>query len=621
MATYRFKELHAVPEANEMIDIAFSTTQRKTPNQCHKQWKISRIRKFYTRKVKFCGQMAHDLLSRILDDFPRIDDVHPFYAQLLNVIYNKDHYKIALGLVNKIRGSCDRSVSDYVRLMKYADSQFKCKSLKTACFGKIGTYIKKLKEALKYLEECRKHMSRLPQINPSGRSIIVAGYPNVGKSSFMNQVSMANVEVEPYAFTTKSIYVGHFDYNCLRWQVIDTPGLLDRENMRDYTSAENQAITALGYIRASILFILDISEECGFRLQKQVELFHKIKDLFKDKPVLVVLNKSDVRPSSDLSDDEKKLIDSMAGDEVEFIDGMSTLTGVGVSNARDKACNLLIDSLVSRKASSKRIEGIDNQLTVVQPKSMNPRRVTTIPESVLAALSGDDIAETDEFETLKEECERGGGVGVFQLDTRKEWQLEDEDWNYDVVPEIFDGKNIGDFVDPDIMEKLAILEAEEAQLLAAYGVEDKDDGNWDENSKMMKTIADGIELKRAVHDLKLGTTGKATTRRHKIVKDSKVETGLNKHGFQTDGILSTSINRKLGRHIIIHDDVEYTKNVRRPEVKDVTLLDNVDSRRSNKEFIKARGNLQRAGPGDKEIHTMRPKHLFSGKRRFNLDRR
>lgn len=34
--------------------------------------------------------------------------------------------------------------------------------------------------------------------------------------------------MQPYAFTTKSLFVGHMDYRYLRWQVIDTPGILDR---------------------------------------------------------------------------------------------------------------------------------------------------------------------------------------------------------------------------------------------------------------------------------------------------------------------------------------------------------------------------------------------------------
>ena len=41
-------------------------------------------------------------------------------------------------------------------------------------------------------------------------------------------VTRADVDVQPYAFTTKSLFIGHTDYKYLRWQVIDTPGILDR---------------------------------------------------------------------------------------------------------------------------------------------------------------------------------------------------------------------------------------------------------------------------------------------------------------------------------------------------------------------------------------------------------
>lgn len=42
--------------------------------------------------------------------------------------------------------------------------------------------------------------------------------------------------------------------------------------------------------------------------------------------------------------------------------------------------------------------------------------------------------------------------------------LENPDWKYDAVPEIMEGKNIGDFVDKDIMKKLIDLEKEEEML-------------------------------------------------------------------------------------------------------------------------------------------------------------
>lgn len=37
-----------------------------------------------------------------------MDDIHPFYADLLNVLYDRDHYKLALGQLNIARGLIDK---------------------------------------------------------------------------------------------------------------------------------------------------------------------------------------------------------------------------------------------------------------------------------------------------------------------------------------------------------------------------------------------------------------------------------------------------------------------------------------------------------------------------------
>jgi nucleolar GTP-binding protein len=91
----------------------------------------------------------------------------------------------------------------------------------------MATVMKRQKDPLAYLEQVRQHISRLPNIDPNTRTLLICGYPNVGKSSFINKVTRADVDVQPYAFTTKSLFVGHLDYRYLRWQVIDTPGKSD----------------------------------------------------------------------------------------------------------------------------------------------------------------------------------------------------------------------------------------------------------------------------------------------------------------------------------------------------------------------------------------------------------
>ena len=103
-----------------------------------------------------------------------------------------------------------------------------------------------------------------------------------GKSSFINLVTRADVEVQPYAFTTKSLYVGHTDYEYLRWQVIDTPGILDRP-FDEMNTIELQSITALAHIKAAIIFFLDISEQCDVDISQQLKIFEGIKPLFSNK--------------------------------------------------------------------------------------------------------------------------------------------------------------------------------------------------------------------------------------------------------------------------------------------------------------------------------------------------
>lgn len=143
MVVYNFKKIQVVPGGKEMLDIVLSRTNRKTPTIIHKGYAINRIRQFYMRKVKYTSQTFHEKLSQILTDFPILDEIHPFYEDLINVLYNRDHYKLALGQINHCRNYIDGLGKDYVRLLKYGDSLFRCKQLKRAALGRMCTMMKK----------------------------------------------------------------------------------------------------------------------------------------------------------------------------------------------------------------------------------------------------------------------------------------------------------------------------------------------------------------------------------------------------------------------------------------------------------------------------------------------
>lgn len=55
--------------------------------------------------------------------------------------------------------------------------------------------------------------------------------------------------------------------------------------------------------------------------------------------------------------------------------------------------------------------------------------------------------------TIKDIQDENGGAGVFNIPLQEHYVIP-EDWKYDLVPEMYNGKNIADFVDADIWNKL-----------------------------------------------------------------------------------------------------------------------------------------------------------------------
>ena len=70
---YNFKRIPIVPSSVEIVDIILSKTQRKTPTVIHPGYKITRIRNFYLRKVKFTQDAFDEKLDAILNEFPKLD--------------------------------------------------------------------------------------------------------------------------------------------------------------------------------------------------------------------------------------------------------------------------------------------------------------------------------------------------------------------------------------------------------------------------------------------------------------------------------------------------------------------------------------------------------------------
>ena len=553
-----WKDIAPVPTSQEFLDIVLSRTQRRLPTQIRAGFKISRIRAFYIRKVKFTSETFAEKFSAILEGFPRLADIHPFHKDLINTLYDADHFRIALGQLNTAKGLIETVARDYIRLLKYGQSLFQCKQLKRAALGRMATICKRLKDPLVYLEQVRQHLGRLPGIDPNTRTLLICGYPNVGKSSFLRNISRADVDVQPYAFTTKSLFVGHFDYKMLRFQAIDTPGILDHP-LEEMNTIEMQSITAIAHLRSAILYFMDLSEQCGYSVQAQMALFQSIKPLFANKLVFIVINKIDIMRPEDLdAETQEKLQELLKSDNVELLQ-LSCTTTEGLMNVRNAACDRLLAERHAQKLNAGtntsgevtgRLADVMRRIHVAQPIG-GVTRETFIPEAALTKIKF-DRSDPDRPKLMRDFEEENGGAGVFNLNLKEQYLLEDDEWKNDKMPENVNGMNVYDFIDPEIENKLAELEQEEDRLEQEGFYDEEDEELVDAEEADLKYKADLIREKRQLirneNKMRKSLKNRAVIpRSKKAVSLSKMETALENAGYDTSAIAARARSKSRGR--------------------------------------------------------------------------
>ncbi|CAN6694948.1 unnamed protein product [Malus baccata var. baccata] len=388
MVQYNFKKMTIVPNGKDFIDIILWL------------YAISRLRQFYMRKVKYTQQNFHEKLSRINDEFLKLDDIHPFDGNLLHVLYNKDHYKLALGQINTARNLIGKISKE-------------SEIVEVAALGRMCTVIKRIDPSLAYLEQIRQHVARLPSIDPNTRTVLICGYPNVGKN-----------------------------YKYLRYQLINTPGILDRP-FED----------SLAHLRAAALFFLDISGSCGYNIAQQTTLFHSIKSLVMNKPLVIVCNKTDLQPFDGISEEDKKLVGQggeATNDEAVLLT-MSTLIDEGVMSVKNAACQRLLNQRVELKMKSKKVNDCLNRFHVAMRKPCdNKERPLCIPQVVLEAKSKQAV-EKEKRSTERDLENENGGAGVYSASLKKHYILANDEWKEDVMPEILDGHNVYDFEKEELL--------------------------------------------------------------------------------------------------------------------------------------------------------------------------
>ena len=324
-----FEDLPTTPTSEELIDKAFSRAARAGRAKSGFEAQQSML--------QTAANILSDNLQNVVTSWPDFGEVDPFYYELADALVGVSEQRSdgsegapAPSGVDELRQSlsevqwASRKTADIReeyqgRLRGDADT---ARKIRKQAFARLADVVEEVEDDLARISEARDELRTLPEINPDEPTIVVAGYPNVGKSSFVNDVTNARGETASYPFTTRGIGLGHFERDRIRYQIVDTPGLLDRPP-EERNVIESQAVSALEHLADCVLFLVDASLDCGYPIDVQLELRDAVEKQFADIPVLTVCNKADrsrdVEADHYMSVEEDENVDAVLDAAVEAI--------------------------------------------------------------------------------------------------------------------------------------------------------------------------------------------------------------------------------------------------------------------------------------------------------------
>jgi len=308
-----FNEFYHVPNSKELLDIAFKRGMKSSAQVSRNAPILIKAKKKESRRIKVTIEELLDRIQRIIKMVPIIDDLPDFYKELASILVNIDELKLTLGKINGILPILRNIEREYISRLSKIENPKEGDQLRRAAFGRVSSIINKQNSNLEYLNEIRGRLREIPSIDYTIPCVVVAGYPNVGKSSIVKNISTnKKIEIKEYPFTTKKLNMGHLEiqrrFDKIKIQIMDCPGILALRAKRNYI--ERQAILALRLISDLILYIFDPTPACGYNIDSQIELYKEVKQNFaKDGKIeiVIVFNKKDLASLSEIKYLEERL--------------------------------------------------------------------------------------------------------------------------------------------------------------------------------------------------------------------------------------------------------------------------------------------------------------------------
>lgn len=287
-----FNEIKTIESPKFYSDLAYRKSKEGS-NKLAKaifknKTKEERLKIFYEREIPTYADIIISRLNQIIENFPRTDHLNRYYKELFSLYVDIPDYKKILYKVKWTSNKVEDFKKDYLAKLKKSNDLIQIKKTKKEFEGRVNSLLNKLKNEFNFLRECRKIFLSLPRIKET-KTVIIGGFPNVGKSTLLSKLSESKPEISNYPFTTKNLNIGYTDK---KLQLIDAPGTLNRTDIMN--NIEYQAYLTAKHYGDILLFVFDPTGM--YKIEDQIKLFKRFKKEYLKSRVqtIIYLSKTDL---------------------------------------------------------------------------------------------------------------------------------------------------------------------------------------------------------------------------------------------------------------------------------------------------------------------------------------
>ncbi|KDP28914.1 hypothetical protein JCGZ_14685 [Jatropha curcas] len=232
-------------------------------------------------------------LREYLDNFPKRKYLHPYERSLIELTLGEGNYEEVLRNVDALRKKVVSVGKEHASVCAKSSTKREAEERLNEGLEKLQEIFKREGKAVDELLNIAKTLRAMPVVDLETPTLCLVGAPNVGKSSLVRILSTGKPEVCNYPFTTRGILMGHISFDFKYFQVTDTPGLLKRCD-EERNNLEKLTLAVLRHLPTAILYVHDLTGECGTPVSDQFEIYKEIKERFSNHLWLDVVSKCDL---------------------------------------------------------------------------------------------------------------------------------------------------------------------------------------------------------------------------------------------------------------------------------------------------------------------------------------